>query len=119
MKRINIAGITGFFLCLGAILFGVVTNGGIQTLVNYLHLPSLILTVCGALFAVLATADSFEDFIFGLKGIFAAYQKTAYEEDGADQELVKDILETELYHKEEKERKRVKFWQDFGMFAPA
>lgn len=161
MKKINIAGITGFFLCFVAIIFGVATNGGIRTLVNYLHLPSLILTVGGALFAVLATADSFEDFAYGLKGIFAAYQKTTYVEsdiseqilemsdiarkegllileenmekadneflkkgirlivDGSDPELVKDIMETELYHKEDQEGKRIKFWQDFGAYAPA
>lgn len=39
--------------------------------------------------------------------------------DGSDPELTRDILETELSHKFETEKKRVKFWQDFGAYAPA
>ena len=73
--KLNKAGMTGFFLCFLAILFGISTNGGIQTVINYLHIPSFILTVGGALCAVLATADSFEDFWNGLKGIGTAFER--------------------------------------------
>lgn len=147
-------------MCFFAIIFGIATNGGIKTIINFLHLPSLIVTLGGALFAVMATADSFEDFTFGLKGIIDAYKnptisiehvsnkllelsETARREgllsleqsvdeedeffqkgvklvvDGSSPELVKDIMETELYHKEDRDKKRIKFWQDFAAFAPA
>lgn len=161
MKSINKAGVSGFLLCFTAILFGVASNGGIGAVIKYLHLPSFFVTVGGALFAVLSTADSFTDFIFGLKGFGAAYQKPKYSQeeiseeivqysetarregllaleelslhtenefmkkglalivDGADPELVKGIMETEMYHIEERDKMRVKFWQDFGSYAPA
>ena len=72
--KLNKAGIMGFFLCFMAIIFGVVTNGGLSTIVQYLHLPSFILTAGGALCAVLTTADSFADFAYGAKGILVAFQ---------------------------------------------
>lgn len=161
MRSLNRAGLAGFALCFLAILFGIATNGGIGTIVNFLHLPSFLVTVGGAVFAVLATADSFADFVFGLKGFAVAYQRPFYsleemseeivrysevarregllalEEialqtsneflkkglmlivDGTDPELVKDILETELLHLENRDKVRIKFWQDFGAYAPA
>lgn len=72
--KLNKAGMMGFFLCFVAIIFGVATNGGLSTIVQYLHLPSFILTAGGALCAVLTTADSFEDFAYGAKGILVAFQ---------------------------------------------
>lgn len=159
--KINIASVTGFVCCFLAIIFGVATNGGIQTIVNFLHIPSFIVTVGGALFAVMITADSFSDFFLGLKGLGYALEKsnvnldevieTIYEMsetarkegllsldekcnqisdvylnkairlvvDGTEPELIRDILEAELTHKYDNDKKQVKFWQDFGAFAPA
>lgn len=161
MKKFNIVGMMGFCFCFFAILFGIATNGGLQTIVNFLHWPSLIVTLGGSLFAVLATADSFHDYLDGLAGLYHAYQKpqdtteavttqiiemanTARKEgllsldevanqiedpffqkgiklivDGSDAELVKDILETELMHREERDKRRIRFWQDLGAYAPA
>lgn len=109
----------------------------------------------------MATADSLNDYLDGLRSIFDAYKKveakpeqisqqilefsdTARKEgllsleekshgieneflekgirlivDGTDPELVRDILENELQHKEERNRKRVRFWQDIGSYGPA
>lgn len=39
--------------------------------------------------------------------------------DGTDPELVRDILENELLHKEERDKKRIRFWQDMGSYGPA
>lgn len=71
--KINKASVTGFVLCFVAMLFGIATNGGVRTIFNFLHVPSLIVTMGGALFAVLITSDSFEDFIIGVKGLFYAF----------------------------------------------
>ena len=159
--RINKAAVTGFILCFAALIFGIATNGGIQTIVNFLHIPSFIMTVCGSLFAVLITADSFEDFTNGLKGFSYALKKNTIDRDkivaavyeladlarkegllileertaqlpdellakgigllvdGTDSELIHDILETDMTHKYDKEKKQVHFWQDFGAYAPA
>lgn len=39
--------------------------------------------------------------------------------DGTDPELVKDILMTEMVHKEERNRVKIDFWEDLGAMAPA
>lgn len=161
MGKINSAAFTGFLLCFVAIIFGIVTNGGIEAVLNLIHIPSFIVTFGGALFAVLMTADSFDDFQEGLKSFATAFRKQsvpvyelaeeifrlsetgrkegllALEEeagkikfeflkkaitlvvDGSDPELVRDILESEMMHKEERNRKNINFWQDFGAYAPA
>ena len=161
MKKLNSAAFTGFLLCFVAILFGIITNGGITAILNLIHIPSFIVTFGGALFATLITADSFSDFQEGLLSFGAAFQKQevavhelaekifvlseisrkegllALEEeankiefdflkkaitlvvDGSDAELVRDILESEMMHKEERNRKNVNFWQDLGSYAPA
>ena len=161
MKRTNIIATAGFWLMLGAIVFGIATNGGLSTIMNFIHLPSMIVTFGGAFFAVMATADSLEDYVDGLHGIIVAYRRVevkteqmsqqilelsdvarkegllSLEEksneieneflekgirlivDGTDPELVRDILENELSHKEERDKKRVRFWQDIGSYGPA
>lgn len=161
MKKLNVAGVTGFWLCLCAILFGIITNGGLRTIMNFIHIPSLIVTLGGALFAVMATADSFEDYLDGIKSIYYAYQKLPntteqvteqiiemsdmarkegllyLEEyadkiedeffsksvrlivDGSSPELVRDILESEMQHREERNQRRIRFWKDLGSYGPA
>lgn len=39
--------------------------------------------------------------------------------DGSDPELVRGILETEMMHLEDRNRKNINFWQDLGSYAPA
>ncbi|MBQ3558280.1 MAG: MotA/TolQ/ExbB proton channel family protein [Agathobacter sp.] len=161
MGKRNNAAFTGFLLCFAAIIFGIVTNGGIEAVLNLIHIPSFIVTFGGALFAVLMTADSFTDFQEGLKSFATAFRKQsvsvyelaeeifrlsetgrkegllALEEeagkiefeflkkaitlvvDGSDPELVRDILESEMMHKEERNRKNINFWQDLGAYGPA
>lgn len=74
--RLNKASITGFFCCFGTILFGIATNGGIKTILNFLHVPSLIVTMGGTLFAVMITSDSLDDFIIGVKGLPYAFTRS-------------------------------------------
>ena len=59
----NKAAMTGFLLCFTAIIFGIATNGGLTSILFLIHVPSFVLTVGGALFAVLMTADSMSDFL--------------------------------------------------------
>lgn len=161
MAKLNRASISGFISCFGMILVGIVTNGGIRTIVNFIHLPSAIITFGGAIFAVLITAETFDDFLDGWRSLRTAFSKDegnldeigdaiyelslaarkegllALEEqsqnledaylkkgirlivDGTDPELLKDILETELLHEMEDNRRRVSFWENMGAYAPA
>ena len=161
MTNKNIVALIGFLLCFMAIIFGIATNGGLGTILNFIHIPSLIVTLGGSVFAVMITADSLDDYLDGFKSFLSAFQKppTLPEEmstkilalsdvsrkegllsleehlqevkenfltkglnliiDGTDPDLVKDILENELFHKERRDKKRVRFWQDLGACAPA
>ena len=74
--RLNKVSIAGFICCFAAILFGIATNGGIKTILNLVHVPSLIVTMGGTLFAVMMTSDSFEDFIIGVKGFPDAFARS-------------------------------------------
>lgn len=161
MSKLNSAAFTGFLLCFVAILFGILTNGGISAILNLIHIPSFIVTFGGAIFATLMTSDSFLDFQEGLLSFGSAFQKQevsvyelaekifalseigrregllALEEaskeieydflkkgvtlivDGSDSELVRDILESEMLHREERNKKNVNFWNDMGAYGPA
>ena len=161
MGKMNRAAISGFISCFGMIIIGIATNGGIGTIKNFLHLPSAIVTFGGAIFAVLITSETFDDFIDGWRSLRVAFSKSevgldeigdviyelslsarkegllALEEraqsiedpflkkgirlivDGTDSELLKDILETELLHEMEDNRRRITFWENMGAYAPA
>lgn len=161
MQRLNKSVMSGFILCFGMILLGIVSNGGIKTIINFIHIPSMLITFGGAMFAVLITSESLSEFFDGLGSIRMAFSKkqsgldeignAIYElslvarkegmlalegktdqiaqpflykgirlvVDGTDAELVKDILETELLHETEENRRRVTFWENFGSYAPA
>jgi len=158
---LNIAALSGFLLCFLAILFGIASNGGIGTIMNFVHIPSLLVTLGGSLFAVLTMADSFNDYLSGFKsfvnafklpntkpeditikilemsdiarkeGLLSLEEKSETIEnpflnkgirlivDGTDPDLVKDILENELFHKNERNLKNIRFWNDFASCAPA
>lgn len=161
MKKINSAAFTGFILCFAAIVFGIMTNGGVKAIVGLIHIPSCIVTFGGAVFAVMITADSFQDFMEGLNSFTRAFKRqemsvysfagkilelsdTARREgllsleqeaqtieneflkkgimlivDGSAPELVKDIMEAEMLHREDKNKRNIRFWQDLGAYGPS
>lgn len=157
----NIASAVGFILCFGIMLLGIATNGGIGTIINFIHVPSMLVTFGGAFLAVLASCDSFKDYFDGLKSFGEAFKKpehtpteiinqiidlsnmsrregilsledhskelgNPYMEkgiglivDGTEPEFVRDIMETELNHKEERNYVKIHFWEDLGSMGPA
>lgn len=161
MRGLNKTVMSGFILCFGMIILGIASNGGIKTIVNFIHIPSMLITFGGAIFAVLITSESLDEFLDGMgsiriafskkqsgldeigdmiyelalvarkEGMLALEGKADYIEqpflskgirlviDGTDAELLKDILETELLHETEENRRRVIFWENLGGYAPA
>lgn len=75
MKKMNISALTGFLCCFGMIITGIATNGGIQTIFNFIHFPSMLVTFGGAFFAVMITSESFEEFTDGLKSFATAMSR--------------------------------------------
>lgn len=162
--KLNQAALTGFLLCLVALIYGVMTNGGLEAVTGLLHLPSAIVTFGGSFFAVLLTADSFADFSDCIRSFRLAFRTnaTSPEEltkellrlagisrkegllaleveaetpavaerpflkkalmliiDGSDPDLTRDILESELYHTEDRNKAHVTFWETLGSYGPA
>jgi len=62
----DIASIIGLVVCLGMMLLGIATSGGLQTIGNFVDVPSLAITLGGAFAAVLASMK-LNDFISGAK----------------------------------------------------
>ena len=75
MKKLNISVLMGFVSCFGMIIFGIASNGGIRTILNFVHIPSMIITFGGSFCAVMMTVDSFKDFFIGLFSIKKAFSK--------------------------------------------
>lgn len=157
----NLVALLGFILCFGMILSAVATNGGLGGVLQFLHLPSMLVTFGGSFCALMITADTMSDYLDGLRGFGVAFKKVkvsvddisrqileiadlarkdgllALEEygdqiedefmkkavslivDGTEPELVKDILENDMIHKVERNKKQVKFWEDLGSYGPA
>lgn len=75
MKKMNMSALTGFVCCFGMIITGIATNGGIQTIFNFIHFPSMLVTFGGAIFAVMITSESFGEFADGLKSFVTAMSR--------------------------------------------
>ena len=86
--HLNVASVAGFILCLGIIITGIATNGGIGTIMNFIHVPSMLVTFGGALFAVMITSDSFADYLDGLKSFPEAFHKVKLNEDMISEQIL-------------------------------
>lgn len=75
MKGWNRSTISGFICCFAMVIVGIVSNGGIGTIAGLIHIPSMIITFGGAIFAVLITSESFADFKDGLHSFRIAFSK--------------------------------------------
>jgi len=73
LKKLNISAVTGFVCCFGMIIMGIASNGGLKTIFNFIHVPSMILTFGGALCAVMITSNSFKEYLQGLASIGKAF----------------------------------------------
>ncbi|MCR5476528.1 MAG: MotA/TolQ/ExbB proton channel family protein [Lachnospiraceae bacterium] len=62
----DIASLVGFLMCLGMLIFGIISAAGIGGFGNYLDVPSAIITFGGAIAAVMCSY-SMSDFVTGLK----------------------------------------------------
>lgn len=84
MKKMNFSVLAGFVCCFGMILTGIATNGGIKTILNFIHIPSMLVTFGGSFCAVMITVDSFQDYFDGLFSIKKAFskQQTSLDEIG-------------------------------------
>lgn len=83
----NISALTGFMCCFGMVMIGIATNGGIRTILNFIHIPSMIVTFGGSLFALMITSESFQDFTDGLTSFARAFSKPNNNLDNIGEEI--------------------------------
>ncbi|MBR1861214.1 MAG: MotA/TolQ/ExbB proton channel family protein, partial [Lachnospiraceae bacterium] len=69
----DLASLVGFFLCLGMLIFGIISAAGIGGFPSYLDAPSAIITFGGALAATLCSV-TMPDFISGLKSLLLIFK---------------------------------------------
>lgn len=55
---------------------------------NFIHVPSMLVTFGGALFAVMITSDSFADYLDGLKSFPEAFHKCKINEDMISEQIL-------------------------------
>jgi len=85
----DLASIIGFVVCLGMIIFGIVTGDeGFAAIAHFLHGPSFIITVGGTVSCVLAM-NSIQDFISGLKSFLLVFKVPALETP----QIIKKIID--------------------------
>ena len=72
----DIASLIGFIMCLGMLVFGIISAAGIGGFPSYIDVPSAIITFGGALAAVM-TSYSMGDYIAGLKSILLIFKAPA------------------------------------------
>ncbi len=75
MKKLNGSVVVGFVCCFGMIISGIASNGGLKTILNFVHFPSMLVTFGGSFCAVMMTVDSFRDYMDGLRSIRKAFSK--------------------------------------------
>lgn len=72
----DIASLIGMILCVGMLLFGIISNAGLENIGRYIDVPSAIITFGGA-FAATMASFSLQDFISGLKSITLIFKSPA------------------------------------------
>jgi len=71
---VDIASLLGVILGIGMVLFGIIQNGGVPALLNFLDAPSAIITIGGSLSAVLCS-NKLSGFIAGIKSFALPFKE--------------------------------------------
>ncbi len=72
----DIASVAGLILGVAMVIFGILSNGGVAALGNFVDLPSVIITIGGSLSSTLFS-NKLKDFINGFKAITLALKEPA------------------------------------------
>jgi len=85
---VDIASLIGMLLCLGMLLFGIISAAGLSGFVRYIDVPSAIITFGGAIAATLC-CYSMQDFVSGLKSFTLIFKVPAVNTT----EMIKKIID--------------------------
>lgn len=69
----DLASLIGIIVCFALVIFGILFGNSIETLLNFVNVPSILITFGGAFCAVLAS-KTMQDYINGLKSIALVFK---------------------------------------------
>lgn len=84
----DIASIAGLVVCIVLVLFGIINGAGVGALMNFMDLPSALITFGGAFCCVMAM-NTMTDFVNGLKSIGLIFKSTTVDFT----EVIRKIIE--------------------------
>ena len=84
----DIASLAGLVVCFALVIFGILYGNGIDTLLNFVNVPSILITFGGAFCAVLAS-KTMQDFLNGLKSIALIFKVPKFDLP----EVIRKIIE--------------------------
>lgn len=83
----DIASLVGFILCFGMLIFGIISNAGIEGFGNYLDPASAIITFGGAIFATMMS-HSMQNFIDGFKSFTLIFKAPELDTSGMISKII-------------------------------
>ena len=84
----DLASLIGIVVCFALVIFGIVFGNSIDTLLNFVNVPSILITFGGAFCAVLAS-KTMQDFVNGLKSIALVFKVPKFDLP----EIIRKIIE--------------------------
>ena len=87
VSGVDIASVLGLVICFGMVILGIITSGGIQTIGNFIDIPSVAITFGGAFCCVLASVQ-LKDFVEGLKSFALVLKVHVYDTSGMIQKII-------------------------------
>ena len=84
----DIASLAGIIVCFGLVIFGILFGNSIDTLLNFVNVPSILITFGGAFCAVLAS-KTMQEYISGLKSIGLVFKVPKFDLP----EVIRKIIE--------------------------
>ena len=84
----DIASLAGLVVCFALVIFGILFGNSIDTLLNFVNVPSILITFGGAFCAVLAS-KTMQDFLNGLKSIALIFKVPKFDLP----EVIRKIIE--------------------------
>jgi len=85
---VDLASLIGIVVCFALVIFGIVFGNSIDTLLNFVNVPSILITFGGAFCAVLAS-KTMQDFVNGLKSIALVFKVPKFDLP----EIIRKIIE--------------------------
>lgn len=77
METLDLASLLGLVLCFIIIIFGIVFGNDFSVIMNFIDVPSLLITLGGAFFVSMA-ATTMKDFVIGIKGFTLIFKTSNF-----------------------------------------